>query len=112
MTEDVGDAPAATAAWCAAVGAAATDATLSRKATAGLNWLLIALKRGTETVPGLLTAALGPYLTHSDPAVRARAIDLLGTVLDRLPGMKLAPKVNSRGSNCAFLLRLHVQHGS
>ena len=87
LTGSVADAGAASAAWFG------TDA---RAQTSALNWFLLALKRGSETLPGLVTGCLGPSLTSTDQPVRARAIELLATLLERLPSVKLPSHVSAR----------------
>jgi len=91
------DAPGAATAWAGTVGASDAAAAEAEAARA-LNWILVAVKKGTETLPGLVTGALGPLLTATDARVRARAIELLAAVFDRLPSLQLPDNVRA-GTN-------------
>lgn len=89
LTGPVANATEATTAWLGSDSHAQTSA---------LNWFLLALKRGNETLPGLVTGCLGPSLTSTDPPVRARAIELLATLLERFPSLVLPENVSPYSS--------------
>jgi hypothetical protein len=86
-------------AWCKVALLGKTSDTKSldeceKACVKALNWLIISIKKGTtSTIQGLLRENLGPYLTSEEPTVRARAIELLATLLERLPTLKLQDNV-------------------
>lgn len=62
-------------------------------AVEALNWLLLAVKSERLTLPQLISDHLGTALTNPDELHRARAVELLASVLQRLPGLALQPAV-------------------
>lgn len=102
LTQDISGADEAVAIWCS---------TESKNDVAAINWLLIALKRGVVTLPGLISGVLGPHLTSESTASRARSIELLGTLIDRLPKLQLPANVLNLFL-LIFIFRFYLAHFS
>jgi hypothetical protein len=60
-----------------------------------MNWFLLQLRKegATLTLQSLLRDTMGPYLTHAEGPTRARALELIATVLERLPSLPVAESV-------------------
>ena len=94
LTGGVNDEAAAAKAWVATVGAADGPAA-EAQAMQGLNYFLLGLKKGTVVLSSIITGSLGQSLTSTDALVRARAIELMATLLERLPSLRLEPYVRA-----------------